>query len=101
MDGNQLTSQCNGGGKLVVKSEAPRSDWVTVSITDTGVDIDEKTKKKIFKPLFPTKAKGIGLGLALTNMVVQAHRGTIDVQSEVGKGTTFTVNVPVAQEKQQ
>ena len=87
------------GGRLVVKTETPTPDRVTVSVTDTGVGIDEQTKGKVFEPLFTTKAKGIGLGLALANMVVQAHSGTFDVESEVGKGTTFTVSLSVDGEK--
>jgi len=48
---------------------------------------------KLFEPLFTTKAKGIGLGLALCKMLVEGHGGTIEVESEVGKGSTFTVKL--------
>ena len=82
------------GGRLAVRSEAPSPECVTVTFTDTGTGMDEETLGKVFEPLFTTKAKGIGLGLALTKMVIEAHRGTIDVESEVGKGTTFTVKLP-------
>ena len=87
------------GGRLVVKSEVRDADQVTVSVTDTGVGMDKGTQTKIFEPLFTTKAKGIGLGLALTKMLVEANRGKIDVLSEVGKGTTFTVILPVHEGK--
>ncbi len=82
------------GGRLVVKSEAPSEEQVTVSFTDTGGGMDEETLSKAFEPLFTTKAKGIGLGLALARMMVQAHGGTIDIESEKGKGSTFTVSLP-------
>ncbi len=87
------------GGRLVVKSEASDSEWVTVTFADTGAGIDDEALGKIFEPLFTTKAKGIGLGLALTKMLVEAHGGTIEVESEVGKGTSFTVSLPICGEE--
>ena len=80
---------------MVVKSEVPSPEWVTVSFTDTGVGIDDETLGKVFEPLFTNKARGIGLGLSLTKMVTEAHGGSIEVESEVGKGSTFTVKLPV------
>ena len=83
------------GGQLVVKSEVLSPEWVAVSIADTGVGIPAENLEKILKPLFTTKAKGIGLGLAVTKTLVEGHGGTIDVKSEVGRGSTFTVRLPV------
>ncbi len=82
------------GGQLTIKSEAPSPEWVTVSFIDTGVGMDKETMAKVFEPLFATKAKGIGLGLALTKVLVEGHGGTIDVESKVGKGTRFTIRLP-------
>ena len=104
------------GGRLVVKtaevsdkppktSAAPDSGeisrvvdlsgWVAISFADTGVGIPEENLEKIFEPLFTTKAKGIGLGLAITKMAVEGHGGSMDVESEVGKGSIFTVRLPL------
>jgi PAS domain S-box-containing protein len=83
------------GGRLVVKTEVPGPEWVAVSFADTGVGIPEENLDKLFEPLFTTKAKGIGLGMAVTKTLVEGHEGTIKVESEVGVGTTFTVRLPV------
>ncbi len=82
------------GGQLVVKTGVPGPEWVTVSFTDTGVGIPEENLGKLFEPLFTTRAKGIGLGLALVKTLVEANGGSIAVESEVGKGSTFTVRLP-------
>lgn len=83
------------GGSLSVTSESMDKKWVTVSVADTGLGIPEENLSKLFEPLFTTKAKGIGLGLAVTKTMVEAHGGTIEVQSEVGRGSTFTVRLPI------
>ena len=84
------------GGKLIIKSKNLSPKWAVVSFTDTGSGISKDTMGKLFEPLFTTKAKGIGLGLAVTKTMVEAHGGTIDVESEVGKGSTFTVHLPIS-----
>jgi signal transduction histidine kinase len=68
---------------------------VTVSFADTGVGIPEENLGKLFKPLFTTKSKGIGLGLPIIKTIVEAHGGTVEVESTVGEGTTFTVKLPL------
>lgn len=84
-----------GNGELTVISMVPQAGGVVVSVSDTGSGITDENMKKLFEPLFTTKAKGIGLGLVVTKAIVEAHHGRIDVQSTVGKGTTFTVTLPV------
>jgi PAS domain S-box-containing protein len=89
-----------GGGRLVIKSECRgdpggRPEWVAVSVTDTGAGISEENLNKIFEPLFTTRAKGIGLGLAVVKTLVEGHGGTIGVESRVGAGSTFTVRLPL------
>ena len=83
------------GGRLVVKSDSASPEWVSVSFSDTGVGIPQETLERLFEPLFTTKAKGIGLGLAIVKTLVEGHGGTIEAQSEVGKGSTFTVKLPI------
>ena len=84
------------GGTLTVASRL-RGDWVEVLVKDTGKGIPREHLHKIFDPFFTTKGvgKGTGLVLAITFSIVQKHRGWIDVESEVGKGTTFIVRLPV------
>ena len=83
------------GGELNV-TVTPASDTVELVIADTGVGIPEDAIGHIFEPFFSTKDKesGVGLGLAVVYGIVRGHNGTIDVASEPGKGTTFTVRLP-------
>jgi signal transduction histidine kinase len=73
----------------------PDRDFIEISVTDTGEGISPENMKKLFQPLFTTKAKGIGLGLIVCKNLVEANSGRIEVQSETGKGTTFTVMLPI------
>ena len=66
-----------------------------VTVTDTGQGIPADRLSRIFDPFFTTKEKGMGLGMAITHRIVEDHKGTIDVKSEVGLGTTFTVCFPL------
>jgi signal transduction histidine kinase len=83
-----------GGGTLTIESVL-REREVEVAVSDTGVGITAENRKKLFSPFFTTKTEGTGLGLAITYRIIENHRGTIVVQSEPGKGTTFTVRIPV------
>ena len=84
------------GGKIVVRST---SDYfhVIVNFSDTGCGIDQKITERIFQPFFTTKeeGKGTGLGLAICKKIVDQHQGEISVASELGKGTTFTIKLPL------
>jgi PAS domain S-box-containing protein len=70
---------------------------VKVQITDTGHGIAQDTIKKLFDPFYTTKYGGTGLGLTITHSIVDGHKGYIDVESKLGKGTAFTVTLPVGQ----
>jgi PAS domain S-box-containing protein len=83
------------GGRLLVRTETPRPGWAAVAVSDSGEGIPGDRIGKVFEPLFTTKAKGIGLGLAVTKSLIEGHEGTIEVESEAGKGSTFTVVLPL------
>jgi signal transduction histidine kinase len=73
---------------------APDTDFVEISVEDSGEGITPENLKKLFQPLFTTKARGIGLGLVVCRNLAEANGGRIEVESELGKGTTFTVVLP-------
>ena len=89
------------GGELTVKAKPSSDDFIRIDVTDTGVGIKAEALKKIFDPFFTTKAvgRGTGLGLSVTYAIVKKHGGYIEVDSEVGKGTTFHVYLRIGQEK--
>ena len=69
-----------------------------MQVRDSGQGIPEDALEKVFDPLFTTKAKGIGLGLAIVGQIIRRHEGTIEVTSKQGEGTTFTITLPVHKE---
>jgi two-component system NtrC family sensor kinase len=81
-----------GGGRLTLRSSAVDGE-VRVDVQDTGCGISKENMDKLFTPFFTTKekGKGVGLGLAVVHRIFERHKGRIQVQSEVGKGTTFSV----------
>jgi len=87
------------GGRLAIKTVV-KKDFVEITFKDTGEGITKENLQKIFEPLFTTKAKGIGLGLAIVKGIVEGHKGEIEVESKVGKGSTFIIKLP-AQSKRE
>ena len=86
------------GGELSVNSEQYTDNSIQITVQDTGTGIPPENLEKIFEPLYTTKARGIGLGLAICKKLVEANGGRIEVESEVNDGTTFRVFLPVAKE---
>ncbi len=88
------------GGILTITSSAPIVNGrqiVKVSVADTGPGIPPQILEKIFTPFFTTKAQGTGLGLAICHKLISQHKGVISVQSEDGKGTVFTIDLPATE----
>jgi two-component system NtrC family sensor kinase len=87
-----------GGGKLTIHTSLDKDGWVEVAVEDTGHGIAPEHMDKLFTPFFTTKeqGKGVGLGLAVSYGIIERHGGKIEVKSEVGKGSTFTIRLPAA-----
>lgn len=83
------------GGKLIIESRKTKGK-MEIAFTDTGAGIPKETLERLFTPLFTTKARGMGFGLAICKRIIEAHGGEISVESTVGKGTTFTLSIPLS-----
>ena len=81
------------GGTLTIRSSASKS-WVNVVISDTGVGMSKAQMAKLFVPLQTTKAQGLGMGLSICKRLVEAHGGKISASSRLGRGSSFTVELP-------
>ncbi|TFH07261.1 MAG: GHKL domain-containing protein, partial [Candidatus Thorarchaeota archaeon] len=86
------------GGILNIEGTVSEPRWVSLSVSDTGIGMSDETLGKLFDPLFTTKAKGIGLGLVIIETIVKAHGGKVEVESEEGKGSIFTIKIPTITE---
>jgi signal transduction histidine kinase len=96
--GNLIRNACDAmpdGGSLTVTVRGLGQE-LEIAVSDTGVGIRSEDLNKIMEPLYSTKARGIGLGLAITRAIVEKHGGKLEVASELGQGTTFTVRLPAA-----
>ncbi len=91
---NNAIQAMPNGGKLEITAHQEK-DNITIVVTDTGVGIPDEMKKKLFTPMFTTKAKGQGLGLAVVKRLVEAQSGSISFESKVGEGTKFKVKLPI------
>ncbi len=88
-------------GRLTIEVQERGSSWVEIIISDTGPGIPEDIIGKIFDPFFTTKkGKGTGLGLFITHYIIQQHNGSISVESTPGRGTTFTIKLPLERGQQ-
>jgi len=98
---DSIKVECEGCEAIELRARACIEDYVSISVSDTGVGIPKENLEKIWAPLFTTKAKGMGFGLPICKRIVEAHGGIITVESMVGKGTTFTITIPQKIENQQ
>jgi signal transduction histidine kinase len=81
------------GGELILRTRA-EGPWCVLEVTDTGVGMTEQVRDRVFDAFYSTRPGGSGLGLPTTRKIVEAHGGTIRVESEPGKGSRFTVSLP-------
>ena len=87
------------GGKLTLRAKQDSSGQMTLAVADTGFGIDADTLPKIFQPFFTAKKwRGMGLGLPICERIVKSHGGRIEVESQPGQGTTFTIHLPLNQQ---
>ena len=96
---NAIEAISNEGSILVTSRSIQKNglEYVQVEIEDTGKGIPKRILDQIFDPFFTTKEKGSGLGLSISHQIVQEHNGFIEVESKLGEGTTFFVNLPCAE----
>jgi signal transduction histidine kinase len=82
------------GGELMIRTSRDKK-YIQIDITDTGTGIPKDIIDKIFQVYFSTKKTGTGLGLPTTKRIIEEHKGTVSVQSEEGKGTNFSIKLPI------
>jgi signal transduction histidine kinase len=96
-------SATSENGQIIVKTRSftkPGGEpYIQIEFTDTGCGIPEEHLEDIFNPFFTTKTSGSGLGLSISNQIVQDYSGYIDVESQLGKGSSFFINLPVKQDR--
>jgi len=102
---NTLLNACqamHNGGAIVISAKELASasdghDWCEITVSDTGCGIPPDDLKNLFDPFFTTKHNGTGLGLAIVYRIIEDHDGMIDVESEIDKGTRFTIRIPLVE----
>jgi signal transduction histidine kinase len=90
---NGIQAMEEAGGEIILRA-FPREASIIIAVTDTGGGIPEEVQNRIFKPLFTTKSKGQGFGLAVVKKLAEALGGSVSYETKVGKGTTFIVELP-------
>ena len=91
---NAIQAMPDEGGTLTLRGRGVATDWVVLDVEDTGSGIAPEAQEKVFEPLFTTKARGIGLGLAVSRGLAQANGGALTLVSTIGRGTTFSLRLP-------
>src|SRR5581483_3515175 len=95
---NAIDAMPNGGNLWLTTVANPKHDEVEIQVRDDGTGIAPEILPQIFEPFLTTKeiGKGVGLGLAIAHAIVERHGGRIEVESELGKGTKFSIHLPMA-----
>jgi signal transduction histidine kinase len=88
----------NSGGDLIIRTDRNNENAV-IQINDTGTGIKSEELPNIFNAYYSTRPQGSGLGLPTAKKIIEGHKGTIEVDSEVGKGTSFTIKLPIYSDK--
>jgi signal transduction histidine kinase len=92
---NAIEATAAGGAISISTVYMPDLESIEIAVTDTGEGISKDDIVKIFDPFYTTKDSGNGLGLAITHGIIEQHNGTIDVDSQLGRGTTFKITLPL------
>jgi CheY-like chemotaxis protein/anti-sigma regulatory factor (Ser/Thr protein kinase) len=93
---NNAVDAIAGVGRISMDARRDGDEIILITVEDNGAGMSAETRKKIFEPFFTTKGeRGTGLGLSVTYGIINRHKGTIDVESELGRGTKFTIMIPV------
>jgi signal transduction histidine kinase len=94
---NAVQAMSTGGALTLQTGETGDSVWV--SVADTGGGIPQELISRIFEPFYTTKKKGTGLGLMIVQRIIRAHNGRVELESHVGRGTTFRIWLPLHERK--
>ena len=86
-----------GQRKIIIKTFMPDSQTLKVLVTDFGTGLDESNIKNIFQPFYTTKTEGLGVGLSISQRIIQAYDGTIEASNNPGGGATFIITLPIHQ----
>jgi signal transduction histidine kinase len=81
--------------QLTIDSRLTLDNTIQVMVKDNGLGIDEEQQQKILMPFYTTKADGMGMGLSISRSIIEAHEGTLNFNSEPGKGSTFYFTLPI------
>jgi signal transduction histidine kinase len=92
---NAIEATDAGGSIIISTAHNSEQNSIEISVSDTGEGIHENDLVRIFDPFFTTKDEGNGLGLAITHGIIEQHNGTLNVDSKLGLGTRFTIQLPL------
>lgn len=96
---NAIDAMPDGGSLTISAYPVSQNNEVVVSFLDTGCGIPQENLDKVFEPFFTTKDDGVGLGLSLAHQIINFHKGKINIESEVGKGTNVVVSLPISRKE--